>query len=300
MKLNRFILLLTGIVSLTATSMFAANFQQATVTRAVNQVDVLLQNSSPKPATVGETVRGQTAVSTGAKSRAELTFPDNTLLRMGANTFFSFQQGTRNIDLSNGTILLQSPKSAGGATIRTAPVTAAITGTTLLFEYSPGSPGSIKLIVMEGEVRLSLTGRMGESVVVGPGQMISIPDNATSLPDPVAVDVERLMKSSRLINEGGGLPDTVEIDNVILAQQELKQRGVLLEVNHALQDQNNPGANPAANPAQTFTNIQSRTDSTSQPPQQPPVPQPTPPQPPPTPVPTPPIPKPTDYPYIGP
>ena len=88
--------------------------------------------------------------------RATAPFADQTLARLGANTLFSFERGTRSLDLENGSILLQVPKDAGGATIRSAPVVAAITGTTVMMEYSPGNPGTVKLIVLEGTVRLSL------------------------------------------------------------------------------------------------------------------------------------------------
>ena len=72
------------------------------------------------------------AVRTGIESRAELTFTDQTLARLGANTIFSFDKGTRNLELGGGVMLLRVPKDAGGAQINTAAVTAAITGTTVM------------------------------------------------------------------------------------------------------------------------------------------------------------------------
>lgn len=282
----------------------AAALSQATVTRTVNQVEILERATTPKPATVGEILRGSAALRTGGRSRAELTFPDQTLARLGSNTLFSFEDRGRNLDLENGTMLLQVPKGKGGTKVRTAAVTAAITGTTLLMEFSPGDPGTIKLIVLEGEARLSLNDRLGESVIVGPGKMITLSTNATSLPDPVSVDVARIMKTSRLIQEGG-LEDSGEIDQVILAQNELKRRGVLLEVNRVNQEQ----LNPAVNTQQVFQNIQSRSDSTSPPPSPAPAPPPAPsapepppptPAPPPAPEPPPPPPPPPPAPLPAP
>jgi cyclopropane fatty-acyl-phospholipid synthase-like methyltransferase len=65
-----------------------------------------------------------------------LLFRDQTLTRLGADTFFSFTQGTRDLTLERGTLLLQVPKGRGGARIRTAAVTASITGTTILLEHT--------------------------------------------------------------------------------------------------------------------------------------------------------------------
>lgn len=264
----------------------ADRLQQATVTRLVNQVEVLPPDGKPQAASIGEIIRGQTGIRTGQKSRTELTFPDNTLARLGANTVFSFQSGSRNFDLSNGTLLLQVPKGSGGGTIKTAPVTAAITGTTLMLEYSPGNPGSVKLIVLEGEVRLSLNGRPGESILVRSGQMVAIPDNAKSLPDPSDVDLARILRTSRLINDG-----ELSSMDVILAdaelQRELRNRGILLEVNYALRDETTPGLNAGA----TQNAIDQRRDVAGRPPapqppaQKAPPPQPPPPPPPPAPKP---------------
>jgi ferric-dicitrate binding protein FerR (iron transport regulator) len=62
---------------------------------------------------VSDEVRDGTAVSTGVELRAELTFTDATLVRLGANTIFSFNEGTRNLELGGGAMLLRVSKDAG-------------------------------------------------------------------------------------------------------------------------------------------------------------------------------------------
>jgi FecR protein. len=44
------------------------------------------------------------------QSRSELKFPDQTLARLGANTIFSFNEGTRDLNLQDGAMLLRVPK----------------------------------------------------------------------------------------------------------------------------------------------------------------------------------------------
>src|ERR1041384_5268365 len=89
-----------------------------------------------------------------------LLFQDNTLTRIGAETFFSFKTGTRDLTLEKGSMLLQVPKGLGGAKIHTAAVTAAITGTTIMMEYIPRR--YIKVLVLEGSLRLSRNGLFGD------------------------------------------------------------------------------------------------------------------------------------------
>src|SRR4029077_8831621 len=46
-----------------------------------------------------------------------------------------------------------------------------------------------------------MKGRLGESVLVGPGQMVIVNPNAKRLPDPVHVDLKRLVQTCLLITE---------------------------------------------------------------------------------------------------
>src|SRR5215472_10475755 len=98
----------------------AAELTEAQVTRIIREVQVLPERAAPRPATLQDIVRGGTAVRTGIESRTELTFPDQTLARLGANTLFSFNRGTRTLDLGGGAMLLHVPKGEGGAKILTA------------------------------------------------------------------------------------------------------------------------------------------------------------------------------------
>ena len=98
-----------------AVSLRAEGLKSAQVSRLYNEVKLLPENQPARPAAVADVVNGKAAVQTGTSSRAELVFTDKTLTRLGANTFFSFENGTRNLDLGNGTMLLQVPKNAGGS-----------------------------------------------------------------------------------------------------------------------------------------------------------------------------------------
>ena len=100
--------------------------------------------------------------------------------------------------LNKGTLLLQVPKGLGGAKIHTAAVTAAITGTTIMMEYVPKH--DIKVLVLEGSLRLSVNGRFGDSLLLTPGRMVIMRPDAKRIPDPVTVDLKHVVQTSTLVN----------------------------------------------------------------------------------------------------
>ncbi|MDD5199320.1 MAG: FecR family protein [Terrimicrobiaceae bacterium] len=239
MKHLRHLLLAGGATMLATLAVHAADtLQSAEVTRVYNRVDLLAPSQAAAPAKVGDDVRGQTAVQTGNQSRAELAFNDQTIARLGGNSVFSFERGTRDLNLNEGVILLEVPKNAGGATINTAAVTAAVTGTTVMIESrkaANGGKGIVKFIVIEGTMRLRLNGRVGEAVLLKAGQMISLSADARSLGEPVFVDIGRLRKTSGLMsNQFSELKNAPFIFQAENEQKLLKAKGKLISLNYGL------------------------------------------------------------------
>ena len=202
-----------------ATLASAAQLKEARVSQVVNDVKLLLQQAAPRPAVVSDLVRYGTAVRTGTQSRSELTFADLTITRLGANTIFSFNQGTREMNLIDGAILFQVPKGKGGATIKTAAVTVSITGTTGIGEFHPATAGNpqpfSKWLCLEGSFRLILPN--GQSVEVGPGKMVTTDGKSFSKVSVFAID--QVMKTSLLvIGYDTPLPSNV-LDLIALEEQ---------------------------------------------------------------------------------
>src|SRR5713101_5641341 len=145
----------------------AADLKEAKVTQVIQDVKLLPSNQSPRPAAVNDNVRQGTAVQTGTQSRSELTFKDQTITRLGEKTIFSVGEGARTIDLGSGQILLYVPKKSGGAKVKMGPVTAAITGTTILASVDPS--GVTTFIVLEGGACMHLDS-VGQSLLLGPAK----------------------------------------------------------------------------------------------------------------------------------
>jgi hypothetical protein len=218
---------------------FGGPLEEASLHKVINDVRLVDPASGVRPAVVGDVIQGSLGVKTGIKSRAELVFQDETLTRLGPETFFSFDPGTRDMTLGYGTMLLQVPKHIGGARIHTAAITASILGTTIMIEYLPGN--SLKVVVLEGTLRLSLDHVLGESVLLHPGNMTIMRPDAKRIPDPVQIDLRLLTKTSRLINPDlfkadskdvvKELPSTGLIDQQIAMQDVLKGSKGLIDTN---------------------------------------------------------------------
>ncbi len=226
-----------GLLAATAGSLLAGNFTTADITQIVNDVKTM-DASGARPAKPNETIAGEQSVRTGSQSRAELTFIDKSLTRLGANTSFRFQRGTRELELEQGTILFNIPKGAGGARIRTAAVTAAITGTTGFYEYSPnaGAGGIIKFGILEGKASLSIKGRLGHIITVGPGEMLicTAKPRDFNTTEVVHFDIQKFTKSCPLITKMGGLAPTGQM----LVEREVAQQKVQLEKTRELYSTN--------------------------------------------------------------
>ena len=181
-----------------------ASAKEARVTQIIREVKLLPADAAAREAALNDKVAEDTGVRTGGDSRSELTFPDLTITRLGANTIFSFSKSGRTANVDTGSILLRVPKDSGGGTIRSSAVTVAVTGTTVIFEGSRG--GRSKLITLEGSSRVSLKRNPKEFRKVLAGQMIDVPAGATTLPMPVNVDLNEIMRTHPLITDFKPLP----------------------------------------------------------------------------------------------
>jgi hypothetical protein len=196
------------------TQVSAADLKEAEVTQVIQDVRLLPSNASPRPAAVNDNVRQGTAVQTGVQSRSELTFKDKTITRLGEKTIFSVGEGARTIDLGSGQFLLYVPKNSGGAKIKMGPVTAAITGTTVLGNVNPS--GTTSFTVLEGSACIHLDS-VGQSLLVHAGQKLTFDPVANRLEDPVDVDLNQTL-TSPLIKDFRRLPSAP------LIQQEIQNQ----------------------------------------------------------------------------
>ena len=234
-----------------------APLKSAVITTAVNDVRVYKGSESGTAATIGQTISGTDDLHTGRRSRAELTFPDQSITRVGANSIFSFSSGNRDMEIKNGSFLLQVPKDAGGATIRTATVTAAITGTTTMMECNPGQ--WIKFITLEGTAKLKVNGSK-DVVEIPPGNMIFMRVGEKKIPKPIMINIQRLVGSSELMGKDfKKLSPEAEalIKQTIASQKKARNKGEvttagLFNYGPTLRNRSGRDPNPSSVPLQRY------------------------------------------------
>src|SRR6266436_2039459 len=194
----------------------AAELRAARVTQIINDVKLLPGQAAARAAVVNDSVGAGTAVRTGVDSRSELTFSDLTITRLGANTVFSFNGEARQVDLGSGAILVQVPRNGAEVKIRTAAVTAAITGGTALFESNKGLP--TKLLMLEGVGRFYPTGHLEQAAIVHGGEMVMMTVDG-KITRPTKFNAALVYKTSKLITSFPKLANADLILAVIDQQQ---------------------------------------------------------------------------------
>ena len=176
---------------------------------------------------VGQSVTPGHSVSTKEQSLAELTADDKSIIRLGANSVFSYSSAERIVKLDKGTMLMHTPPGNGGATIDSGGVVGAISGTTFMLTASPAkcsdcgqelrvsdtgkvicrdhpnnppASGGFALVVLEGSSVTKVTGPDGQTVAVAPGQMAVVGPKGSGAPAVYAVNLTQIARTSPLIN----------------------------------------------------------------------------------------------------
>ena len=152
--------------------LLAVELKEAEITALRNVVEHDAgEGKGSAPAHASEKIFEKSKLSTAAASMAELTFADTSITRVGANTSFSFQSKERLVKLDKGTVLINTPPGAGGATVESGGVTASVTGTT--FMASVDANGNKIFVLLEGAGGMKVTAG-GKTTYVKAGQAASV------------------------------------------------------------------------------------------------------------------------------
>jgi hypothetical protein len=174
----------------------AAPLTESTFTEIVNDVDTLSAAGDATAAKVSDLLKAPQRVRTGAQSRAELTAPDNTITRVGANTVFSYADSGRTLNLEQGSLLFHAPKGIGGGIIKSGGATAAVLGTTLMVAATTG--GGFKAILLEGKGKITLPN--GKFVTLTAGQEVFVLPGGAEFSPVLNINLDKLVAGSLLVN----------------------------------------------------------------------------------------------------
>jgi len=172
----------------------AAPLIESTFTEIIHDVNTLSAAGSAAPAKVSDLLKAPDRVRTGPESRAELTAPDKTITRIGANTVFSYANNGRTLNLEQGNVLFHAPKGLGGGTIKSGGAAAAVLGTTLIVSATPN--GGFKVILLEGKGSVTLAG--GASATLHAGQLVFVLPGGT-LSQVLDINLGKLVGGSQLV-----------------------------------------------------------------------------------------------------
>jgi quercetin dioxygenase-like cupin family protein len=203
----------------------AVPLTESTFTDVVRSVEVI--NASDKnaaPAKLNGIFKAPNLIRTGVASRAELTAPDQTLTRVGANTVFSFAPVGREVDLAQGSILFHSPTGRGGGTIKSGGASAAVSGTTLIVATTavehPGDHNGFKVILLEGTGHVTLAN--GETITVKAGQMIYVLPDHTGFGPLLNINLGKLVNGSALVNGFSHPLPSLPLIEIVIHDQDIR------------------------------------------------------------------------------
>ncbi len=197
----------------------------AKVTVAFNKVEHGANASTANlPATQGTAIHDGEYVETRVNSRAELRLPSSSITRLGAETIFNYSVSSNEVDLQAGTILFCKPQHANELMIKTAAVTAGITGTTgFVSVLGTGSRKTYIFGIIEGH---AVAHADDHPFPVGPGDILEF--RPGSRPFLFAFDVPRFVKSSPLLKKfSGTLPNQAAIDHELAEYADDVSRGFI-------------------------------------------------------------------------
>jgi hypothetical protein len=165
---------------------------------------VIGKSSAPANTALGVGSR----LTTSAKSHSELAL-DNGVVRTGSNTSLRIA-GKDDIALEKGLALVAAKPRffRKSVSVATPEHRMKVRGTAQIF-HEPGR--SLRVVVIEGKMTVSLNSMTGESVTLGAGQVLVIRPSESDLPEPMEIDLNRLISTATLINERADSLPTVEL-----------------------------------------------------------------------------------------
>jgi len=207
----------------------ASQLSQPRVTQVVRDVKLVRAEAAAHSAALSEMVADGATLRTGAGSRAELTFADQTTVRLGANTALRLDATTDTMNLDEGATLFQIPTGAPSAKIKSGAISVESKGATGILERHRNF--YIKCLLLEGDARAYLENQIGESLLMHSGQILITKPDATSLPDPAYFDIARVMKTCLLVREFRPLPRLHSIELEEQKQADLIRTGTYIPSN---------------------------------------------------------------------
>jgi hypothetical protein len=151
---------------------------------------------------VASTLQGGDGLRTGSNGQSQMD-AGNATIRAGSNTDLLLKSNRNGLTLNSGIVLVSNKSKGSGFDLETDRHRATSYGT---MQVSYLKDKYLKVLCVEGKVKVSLKALMGDSVTLRPGQMVTITPTEDRLPEPSMVNLSRLASTSALLGPGFVVP----------------------------------------------------------------------------------------------
>lgn len=212
--------LLTSLAVLAVTSTAGLHAEPGLIEAARGQTSFVRSGMVQRMA-VASTLQGGDGVKTGSNGQAQVD-AGNATIRAGSETDLFLNKNRDGLTLKNGIVLVSNKSQGSGFGLETDSHKATSYGT---MQVSYLKDKYLKVLCVEGKVKVGLKAFMGDSVTLQAGQMVTITPTEKRLPEPATVNLSRLAATSALLGPGFVVPKLAfpggkRVSAVIAAQEQ--------------------------------------------------------------------------------
>ena len=216
-KLNS---LLSSLAVLAATSSVKLHAEPGLI-EATRGKTSFVRNGMVQRMAVASTLQGGDGVKTGSNGQTQVD-AGNATIRAGSDTDLYLKKNRDGLTLKSGIVLVSNKSKGDGFDLETESHKATSYGT---MQVSYLKDKYLKVLCVEGKVKVGLKALMGDSVTLQAGQMVTITPTEERLPEPATVNLSRLASTSALLGPGFVVPKLTfpgggRVSAVIAAQEQ--------------------------------------------------------------------------------
>jgi len=151
---------------------------------------------------VAATLQGGDGVQTGSNGQTQVDAGGATV-RAGSDTDLALKKNGKGLTLKSGIVLVSNKSQSSGYELETDRHRATSYGT---MQVSYLKDKYLKVLCVEGTVKVGLKALMGDSVTLQAGQMVTITPTEDRIPEPATVNLGRVAATSALLGPGFVVP----------------------------------------------------------------------------------------------
>ncbi|WP_035608004.1 FecR domain-containing protein [Haloferula sp. BvORR071] len=198
---SRLNLLLSSLVVLAAAAPAALHAEPGSV-EAIRGDSMYVRDGMMRRMAVAATLQGGDGVHTGKTGQTQVDAGGATV-RAGSNTDLALKKNRQGLTLKEGIVLVSNKSQSSGFELETDRHRATSYGT---MQVSYLKDKYLKVLCVEGKVKVSLKALMGDSVTLKPGQMVTITPTEERIQDPATVNLNRVAATSALMGPSFVVP----------------------------------------------------------------------------------------------